>query len=112
MSSQRAFVNARNNRRATNQGEGLSRAEKCIIARLDPNLMFLDQCSGGAAESGQRKEIREEFPEVRKQLWGGKFWEDGYFVRTVGDKVTADAIRKYIRFHEAKKRGVEQLDLF
>ena len=58
------------------------------------------------------KEIRDEFPEVRKQLWGGEFWEDGYFVRTVGDKVTADVIRKYIRFHEAKKRGVDQLDLF
>ena len=38
MSSQRAFVNARNNRRATNHGEGLSRAEKCIITRLDPSL--------------------------------------------------------------------------
>ncbi|MDE3042934.1 MAG: transposase, partial [Nitrospirota bacterium] len=50
--------------------------------------------------------------EVRKQLWGGEFWEDGYFVRTVGDKVTADVIKKYIRFHEAKKRGAEQLDLF
>lgn len=58
------------------------------------------------------KEIREEFPEVRKQLWGGEFWEDGYFVRTVGDKVTAEVIKKYIRFHEAKKRGAEQLDLF
>ena len=58
------------------------------------------------------KEIREEFPEVRKPLWGGEFWEDGYFVRTGGDKVPADVIRKYIRFHEAKKRGVEQLDLF
>jgi len=32
------------------------------------------------------KEIRKEFPEVRKQLWGGEFWEDGYFVRTVGTK--------------------------
>ena len=58
------------------------------------------------------KEIRDEFPEVRKQLWGGEFWEDGYFVRTVGDKVTADVIRKDIRFHEAKKQGVDQLDLF
>ena len=58
------------------------------------------------------KEIRDEFPEVRKQLWGGEFWEDGYFVRTVGDKVTAEVIKKYIRFHEAKKRGVDQLDLF
>ena len=25
------------------------------------------------------KEIREEFPEVRKHLWGGEFWEDGIF---------------------------------
>ena len=46
------------------------------------------------------------------QWWGGEFWEEGYFVRTVGDKVTADVIRKYIRFHEAKKRGVEQWNLF
>lgn len=66
----------------------------------------------GLLKAVSAKEIREEFPEVRKQLWGGEFWEDGYFVRTVGDKVTADVIRKYIRFHEAKKRGVEQLDLF
>jgi hypothetical protein len=29
----------------------------------------------------------------------------------VGDKVTADMIKKYIRYHEAKKRGGEQLDL-
>jgi putative transposase len=66
----------------------------------------------GLLKAVSAKEIREEFPEVRKQLWGGEFWEDGYFVRTVGDKVTADVIRKYIRFHEAKKRGVDQLDLF
>jgi putative transposase len=66
----------------------------------------------GLLKAVSAKEIREEFPEVRKQLWGGEFWEDGYFVRTVGDKVTADVIRKYIRFHEEKKRGVDQLDLF
>ena len=73
---------------------------------------MLDRRGSGAAEGSQRKEIREEFPEVRKQLWGGEFWEDGYVVRTVGDKVTADVIKQYIRFHEAKKRGAEQLDLF
>ncbi len=37
------------------------------------------------------------FPDLKKELWGGEFWEDGYFVRTVGDKVTAEVIRKYIR---------------
>ena len=57
-------------------------------------------------------EIRAGFPEVRKQLWGGEFWEDGYFARTVGDKVPADVIKKYIRFHEAKKHQAEQLKMF
>lgn len=60
----------------------------------------------GLLRAVSAREIRAGFPEVRQQLWGGEFWEDGYFVRTVGDKVTADVIKKYIRFHEAKKRGV------
>jgi len=58
------------------------------------------------------KIIRKEFPGVKHQLWGGEFWEDGYFVRTVGDKVTTEIIRKYIRFHEERKQHPEQLDLF
>ncbi len=29
------------------------------------------------------REIFRRFPEVKKELWGGEFWEDGYFVRTV-----------------------------
>ncbi len=39
-----------------------------------------------------------EFPEIKKKLWGGELWNDGYFVRSVGDKVTAEVIRKYIRY--------------
>ena len=66
----------------------------------------------GLLRAVSAREIRAGFPEVRQQLWGGEFWEDGYFVRTVGDKVTADVIKKYIRFHEAKKRGGDQLGLF
>jgi len=58
------------------------------------------------------REIRAAFPGVRKQLWGGESGEDGYVARTVGDRVTAEVSKKYIRFHEAKKGGAEQLDLF
>ena len=58
------------------------------------------------------KEIRSEYPGVRKELWGGEFWEDGYFVRTVGEKVPTEIIRKYFRFHEERKTHPEQLDLF
>lgn len=32
----------------------------------------------------------EEFPWLRKHLWVGEFWSDGYFVRTMGDKVTSE----------------------
>ncbi|HEX8633713.1 MAG TPA: IS200/IS605 family transposase, partial [Pyrinomonadaceae bacterium] len=44
--------------------------------------------------------VFREFPQVKRQLWGGEFWEDGYFARTVGDKVTAEVIRKYIQRHK------------
>ncbi len=54
--------------------------------------------------------VFREFPQVKRQLWGGEFWEDGYFARTVGDKVTAEVIRKYIQRH--KEVPDAQRDLF
>jgi len=43
---------------------------------------------------------------------GGELWEDGYFARTVGDKVTAEIIKRYIRYHRQEKMSPQQLDLF
>src|ERR1041384_2659335 len=54
--------------------------------------------------------VFSEFPQVKRQLWGGEFWEDGYFARTVGDKVTAEVIRKYIQRHREDQDA--QIDLF
>ena len=45
------------------------------------------------------REIFKKFPRLRKQLWAGELWNDGYFARTVGDKVTSDVIRRYIKYH-------------
>ena len=28
--------------------------------------------------------VFKSHPEVKKQLWGGEFWTDGYFASTVG----------------------------
>ena len=36
---------------------------------------------------------------------------NGYFARTVGDKVTAEVIRKYIMHHREQKTTPEQLEL-
>lgn len=55
--------------------------------------------------------IFREYPQIKRQLWGGELWEDGYFVRTVGDKVTSEIIRRYIRNHREEPSG-DQLDLF
>ncbi len=35
-------------------------------------------------------------PEVKKQLWGGEFWTDGYYVSTVSQKSTEDVVREYV----------------
>ena len=40
----------------------------------------------------------QKYSKPRKQLWAGELWNDGYFVRSVGDKVTADVIRHYIEY--------------
>ena len=41
-----------------------------------------------------------QFPWLRRKYWSGELWEDGYAVRTVGDRVTADLIRRYIKRHD------------
>ena len=55
--------------------------------------------------------IFREYPGVKKQLWGGEFWEDGYFVRTVGGKVPAEVIRKYIEYHLHQEKTPRELEL-
>ena len=64
----------------------------------------------GILKSITASEIFDEFPRVKKELWGGEFWEDGYFARTVGDRVTAKEIKKYIKYHREQKSG--QLKFF
>ena len=56
------------------------------------------------------RELFARFPRLRRQLWGGQFWEDGYFVRSVGDAVTAEIIRRYIRYQKSPQNV--QLSLF
>ena len=52
-----------------------------------------------------------EFPWLRRKYWSGELWEDGYAVRTVGDHVTADLIKRYIRRHD-DQQATNQPELF
>ena len=68
------------------------------------------------------REIFQKHPEVKKKLWGGEFWTDGYFVSTVGRHGGEDVIANYVKnqgqekdyipIHISKTVTVEQLSLF
>jgi putative transposase len=62
-------------------------------------------------KSVSAREIFKKFPKLKKQLWAGEFWSDGYFVRSVGDKVTADIVRKYIEY-QTHENNSKQLPMF
>jgi putative transposase len=60
------------------------------------------------------KEVFRLHPEVKKSLWGGKFWTSGYYANTVGqygnEKVIKEYVRKQGRTYRQIHRG--QLTLF
>lgn len=57
------------------------------------------------------REVFQQFPQLRKQFWAGELWSDGYFVRSVGDQVTAEVIRRYIEY-QTQEQFSPQLPLF
>lgn len=46
------------------------------------------------------KQLYKKYPEIRKKMWSGAIWGEGYFVRSVGDVVTSDVIRRYIKYQQ------------
>ena len=55
------------------------------------------------------RELFRVFPRLKKKLWSGELWEDGYFARTVGDRLTRQIIDKYIKHHRDIEQGPAQL---
>ena len=43
------------------------------------------------------REVFARCPQVKKKLWGGQFWTDGYYVSTVGMHGNEETIAKYVQ---------------
>jgi len=78
-------------------------------------LGFLPKYSGGQVirlvKSITSWLLFEEFPEIKRQLWGGEFWSDGYYIGTVsgrGDKVVIEDSIK----NQGRESDIKQLKLF
>ena len=62
------------------------------------------------------REVFKQVPSVKKKLWGGQFWTDGYYLSTVGRTGSEDTIRNYVKQQGQEKEyqqlHVQQLRLF
>ncbi|UTY40667.1 IS200/IS605 family transposase [Allocoprobacillus halotolerans] len=56
------------------------------------------------------RQIFVECPQVKKQLWGGQFWSDGYFIASVGKNQNEKVIREYVK--EQGKQDTEYKQLY
>jgi REP element-mobilizing transposase RayT len=62
------------------------------------------------------KQLFKFHPEIKKMLWGGKFWTSGYYANTVGQYSNEEVIKKYVQNQgldsDYKKIHTGQLELF
>ena len=67
-------------------------------------------------KSIRAREIFGQLPSVKKELWGGEFWTDGYYINTVSKRGNEDVVRQYVKKQgterDYKKFHSEQLKLF
>ena len=76
---------------------------------------FLPKYSGGQVirliKSITAREIYKRVPEIKKELWGGEFWTDGYYFATVSGRGDRGVIEKYIE-QQGREEDKRQLKLF
>ena len=76
---------------------------------------FIPTYSGSQAvkiiKSISARLVFERVPEIKKELWGGEFWSDGYYLATVSGKGDRKIIENYI-INQGRQANLGQLKLF
>ncbi len=76
---------------------------------------FLPKYSGGQViriiKSITSRLLFQKFPEIKRYLWGGEFWSDGYYIGTVSARGDKQVIEIYIK-NQGREEDVKQLRLF
>ena len=55
------------------------------------------------------REVFLRKPLVKKNLWGGEFWSDVYYVGTVGEHANWDIVEKYVKRQSHDKTEISDL---
>jgi putative transposase len=73
----------------------------CDVNHIHVLCSFHPKYSGGSVvqkfKSITARELFKSFPELKKALWGGEFWSDGYYLATVGTHGDWTTVERYVR---------------
>ena len=58
------------------------------------------------------REIFRRRPAVKRVLWGGEFWTDGYYVATVGERANWQTVERYVQRQGYPREDLRQLRMF
>ena len=58
------------------------------------------------------REIFRRKPAVKRVLWGGEFWTDGYDVATVGERANWQTVERYVQPQGQPQEDLRQLRMF
>ncbi|MDF0675159.1 MAG: IS200/IS605 family transposase [Nitrospira sp.] len=58
------------------------------------------------------REIFRRKPAVKRVLWGGEFWTDGYDVATVGERANWQTVERYVQRQGQPHEDIRQLRMF
>ena len=58
------------------------------------------------------REIFRRKPAVKRVLWGGEFWTDGYYVATVGERANWQTVERYVQRQGQPCEDLRQLRMF
>ena len=65
----------------------------------------------GRFKSLTAKRLFLQFPALRKELWGGEFWSDGFYLATVSERGNWQVVEQYVANQGKTKGGPQQLRL-
>lgn len=53
------------------------------------------------------RQLFRQFPDLKKELWGGEFWSDGYYLGTIGERGTLQVLERYVKNQGQKPNEVQ-----
>jgi putative transposase len=57
------------------------------------------------------RELFKQFPSLRKDLWGGEFWSDGFYLATISERGDWKTVERYVANQGKTREQSSQLRL-